>query len=394
MFPAAIRLSPVTIWCMVEQDQGRMWEAMAEHGKDANNREQLNGTEILTSVGEWFDLASTNAAAAVLLSSHQSLRRQSLYMTQQSMETATKGLARARGVPHEQFRKWGHNNLNLFIWVVNEVVTTTGSAPFIDAILSTDRTQRNQADVVTRLQDMFNLTASPKDAMRMGSDIEGRARAFYESMLLLPPQAVILLTGILIRASKFREDPNIAGLVAALTKSPFVLESPSAGEDFVESLTQQVLSQCQSRGATKSLNEEQKNLLASLAPQVIRNSIPTDGEQQFRLEIETSRQEYSWSREAVEASIELPMAFVGLLIIGGLVWPHESYTRYVAPPGAPSDIAKAAAQQPRLLGSRHYTVDLGVIRYIRRIAGLAKRTSDLLSEGYSAGYILPTGNAT
>ena len=330
---------------------------MAEHGKDAFINEQRARAEMHIAVGEWFDLASSNAKAAVVLSKRESLQRQSLYIAQQSMEAATKGLARARGIPHDQLRKWGHNNFNLFFWVIDEIVKTTESAQFIDSILSTHDLQSAAADVTTRLQDIFNLTASPKDTRRMKPEVQAKASALYESMLLLPPEAVKILTGVLKRTSKFRQHPNIVSLIAALTKSPFVLESPSASEDFVESLAQQVLSQCQSRGATRSLNEEQLNLLTNMAPQFIRNSIPVEQEKQSRIMLETTRQEYWWSKEAIESSIELPVAFVGLLIVGGLVWPHESYTRYVAPPGAPDEIAKAAAQQPRRLGSRHYTQD-------------------------------------
>ena len=93
--------------------------------------------------------------------------------------------------------------------------------------------------------------------------------------------------------------------------------------------------------------------------------------------------------QLVEQAIGIPhmlLANLGLLIVGSLVWAHESYPRYPAEPDAPDSIEQAARE--RKLGVKHYTDEMGVIRHIKPLTAKADKTIRLLKSGYKAGYLL------
>ena len=67
--------------------------------------------------------------------------------------------------------------------------------------------------------------------------------------------------------------------------------------------------------------------------------------------------------------MQLQTALLGILIIGAIVWPHEAYTRYPAPPGAPRNVQAAAKRinRRRQMGIEHYTNELGVVKHFKKI---------------------------
>ena len=84
------------------------------------------------------------------------------------------------------------------------------------------------------------------------------------------------------------------------------------------------------------------------------------------------------------------IADLGILSIGALVWPHESYPRYPADPNAPNslfDAAKKSEGGKRMLGTQHYSEQLGVICHIRRLTKECKNTTSLLQESFNQGWL-------
>ena len=87
---------------------------------------------------------------------------------------------------------------------------------------------------------------------------------------------------------------------------------------------------------------------------------------------------------------DMQSVLAGILILGSLVWPHESYPRYPAPPNAPDTLDEAAKRTGgwRNMGTKHYTEELGVIKHIKPLATQAKNTTTLLKRCYDNGYLL------
>ena len=87
---------------------------------------------------------------------------------------------------------------------------------------------------------------------------------------------------------------------------------------------------------------------------------------------------------------DMESVLAGILILGTLVWPHESYPRYLAPPDAPDSLEKAVQRtsKGRELGTRHYTEQFGVIKYIKPLAAEAQNTTALLKRCFDSGYLL------
>ena len=75
-----------------------------------------------------------------------------------------------------------------------------------------------------------------------------------------------------------------------------------------------------------------------------------------------------------------------MLVVSGLVWPHESYTRYPAPPEA-INLSFLDAVATGQVGSGHYSPAVGVIAYIREISNLVVRITGTLKKIHGAGYL-------
>ena len=335
----------------------------------------------LQSASEWFELAVGNAKSAVLLGKKSDLLLQALYMTQQSMEATTKGLARIVGEPHRELRTWRHNNLRLFVWIVNQIVTLSESESYISVVLSSYNSDHRYYRTVQQLQNMLELTASPRESQKMSEAKSVAAREFFTSMLQMPPGGVRFMLDLLSKLDNtIKSMYDSHPFLGQLKDAPFALNMPSTNENFSESCVRQILAQCQERGS--NLNRDQVALVHKLGPQIVKSSLYGIGLDQIRSDLEANNGQYSLGNNVVDAMFEMPMAFIGILIVGGLVWPHESFPRYAADPEAP-DTFEEAAEQTRLLGSRHYSESLGVIKYIRELTRKALTITESISKSHT-----------
>ena len=118
-------------------------------------------------VMEWFELAWENAECAVLLSKRARLRKQALYMTQQSMEAATKGIATAVGIPRREITKRGHNNLNIFLLFMERVLAAMPDVDRINDVLSSHSTNNEPYDAAAKISNILNLTSDPRNRRKL-----------------------------------------------------------------------------------------------------------------------------------------------------------------------------------------------------------------------------------
>ena len=333
--------------------------------------------------GEWFELASKHARAAVLLAEAEGLETNALYMTQQSMEAGAKGIARGTGLTHREVR--GHNNLHLFIRVVHEAVKVPETATHIDNLLAKHSVKGESYSPVGQLHAVLKRTTPQRDA----GDQEKEAEEFFESMLTVPSKDVAIMLKLLkdlegmVEAFVNRWAPKVAG-------SPFVLKAPPSSKDLTTAISQQLVTQITHR--LRSLSKTESFLARKPIRQLVAAAIAAKGEEQFRSELAATGWRYSISRNEVAKSLDVPVAFMGMLIVGGLVWPHESYPRYVAPsrktPLTFEQAAKKVAKNRRL-GVGDYSEAVGVIKYIRELSARAEKITILLEDSYKAGYLFP-----
>lgn len=337
-------------------------------------------------VAQWFRLARNNAQAADLLGRRRELRTQSLYMTQQSLEAATKGLARHVGLSHGEVKELGHNNQQMFIWLLHHMAGTARDIVDIDAVLSgSDATFRGHG-AVDRLAEVLELTASPGRRSQSSKYMQDRATDFFTSMLLTPPDGVAALVDLLDRIDRFIPPKN---MLKTISRGNFTFNWTSCDDDLPGSLVLQVSEQLRERGITRDFSPAQLALAKGAIAQFIDSRRREIGEEQFLSEFESNAKNFRLSGKDAQrdlcAALDAPLAFVGILIIGGLVWPHQSYARYIAPPDAPDDILTAAKQ--RRLGVSHYSDDVGVIRHIRKLNRWAVKISRLLASCQRTGHL-------
>ena len=351
-----------------------------------NNEGQVESQALAReAMGEWLDVASEHAEVSRLLA--RRFPKHALYMTQQSMEAATKGLARGMGASHEEVRRWGHQNFNLFFWLVENMVRL-GASPHIDEILASHGVAHPEKDVLTRLQEMVLRTANP---MRLEDSMDREvAREFYGSMLTIPPEPVVVLSDAFSRISKAsRLTSAQRDIIRGVTEKPLKLRVPSGSNDIIRSLATQVCSQVLERLEAAQLHTLDSTIVESLALKHMAQSFGAIGEENIRAELEKNLGTYKIPNltKTADLSLRVPVAFIGLLIVGGLVWPHEAYPRYVAPPNAPDEIEKAAEQ--RKFGTQHYSEQLGVIMHIGKLTKQAREITKYLQTAYHANCLFP-----
>ena len=138
-------------------------------------------------VAEWLRLAVNHAKAAQHLRRHKALRPQMLFLVQQSMEDAVKGIARNAGLSHPDVRHSGHEILRLFVWLHGQVVSTTDTAAYIDDLLARHRADDQKYSTVTQIQDLLMLTTSDRNGQYLGENQRKAARQFFESALTVSP---------------------------------------------------------------------------------------------------------------------------------------------------------------------------------------------------------------
>ena len=328
-------------------------------------------------VGEWVCLAVWNADAASLLARKATLHPQALYMVQQSMEAATKALARSAGKSHNDI--YGHELLNLLFWTQQTVIQDMSAVEYANHMLATYHYKTENYDVIQHLQDVLSLTSPPSKRGQLDNKQKESADRLFESALTAPPKEVELLLDYLDRSEKLVR--SVSEHLKPLTNKRLSLDLSLSDRDPTNSLIQQIINQC--RIPNRRLHETEIALLEQiegLIASIVRNQnsgfvVDVDGKQLIR---------------QLGSFLDTQVANLGILTVGALVWPHESYPRYPAPPNAPGsikDAAKRVAGGKRRLGTKHYTNKLGVIKHITRLTTRAKKTADLLKNAYDSDYL-------
>lgn len=332
-------------------------------------------------VMEWFELASENAECAVLLSENPRLRKQALYMTQQSMEAATKGMATAVGIPRREITKRGHNNLNIFLLFMERVLAAMPDVDRINDVLSSHSTNNEPYDAAAKISNILNLTSDPRNRRKLSKSQKESATRFYNSMRLASPHDVDSMLQLL---STLRDTmgltPDMKSLIKYIFNKPFVMDPDASYDDISKSISGQFIERSQSHKTSKHLNEAEVALVETVCRQLVDIAVDGDGGEQFRLELKANNGEFTFPSSSfvsvVEHSLNVQLIHLGIILVGSLVWPHESSPRYPPDPDAPDSAEEAVAQ--RKMGARHYTDDLGVIKRIKELAIEAQTTTNLL----------------
>ena len=333
---------------------------------------------------DWICEAEKHIRAARLLRKRPGLENLVLFHIQQSMEMGTKALATASGIPHGELRKdIGHNNLFLLGNVTKWAVDSMQGSELIDAVLSILHREGKEYGSATRIQDFLKATASPKTADALGS--RQYARAVFASGLGMPPEEVESMLDQFDRTlTRLQIPAQTKRQLKRLLAAPLYFTLPPPEENLMESLYAQATGQLEPR-STQRPNPAVGALMRGMA-QEIGNQIHVSDYGATPGEIICFHGQ-QLLKEAIGMQ-DMVLANLGLLIVGSLVWPHESYSRYPAAPGAPESIDQAVRE--RKLGVKHYTQEMGVIHHIRPITERAGKTIRMLRVGYEAGFLLMT----
>ena len=336
---------------------------------------------------EWISLADLHIRAA----KHQMKRPGSetivLFHLQQSMEKATKGLARAAGIPHHKLRgDIGHNNLFLLVKVIEIVVDSFDGYEDINNLLSNFYREGKDYNVTEHIHGVLSATASPKQARALQS--EQYAKDIFTSALRMTPDEVNCLLSSFDKIRRAMVVPPIfVESIVKLTADPVKIQIPERGTNWIDNIANQASQQLLARiGAQAS--PALMGIIRNLAQESVRGS--DISEEAMIAELEANKGNFyfdgQWVVKELPYILDMLTADLGLLIMGSLVWAHESYPRYPAYPDAPDEIEQAARQ--RKLGTKHYDSRMGVIRHIKPLMNNSERTIRLLKRSHEAGYLL------
>ena len=296
----------------------------------------------------------------------------------------TKALAAASGIPHGDLRKdHRHNNLFLLGKVTQWSVDSMQGSKLVDAVLSIWHGEERESGSAKRIQDFLKATASPDTAQALGS--KQYAGEVFASGLRMPPEEVVFLLDLFDRTlTRLQMSEQMRRQLRKLLAAPLYFTLPPSGVNLSETLYDQATEQLRRRSNLKS-NPAVEALMRGVAQKIGKQiqlsdfgAMPGD-----RICFPTRQ----LPRQAIGMQ-DMILANLGLLIVGSLVWPHESYSRYPAEPDAPDSIDQAVRE--RKLGVKHYTQEMGVIRHIKPITEGAGKTIQMLKGGYEAGFLLMT----
>lgn len=361
------------------------------------NKSQVKGESVedrFQSAGEWVAVASEHADVAVELSRNPRFSKQALYHTQQSMEDAAKGMARAAGVSHDDLRKHSHDYPYLFFLVLDTIITESDGIQYANELLSPHYANQQEYDAKTHLGNMLNLTSSPRNK-DLTKQQRQAAEQFFDALLQFPPEGVKrMLDGLAELNRKLQQTLRKEGPIDRFTREPFVLKPSRTDGGFAQSIFRQLLEQGQGRPGGRKLSGEETKLLQRLAKQIEENFSADYGEEQLWEWVQERGGKITVNANDISPGLnrffDMQTVLAGILIVGSLVWPHESYPRYPAPSDAPVSLEDAAKRNGRWrsMGTRHYTQELGVIKHIKPLAVQTKKTIVLLKRCYDDGYML------
>ena len=303
--------------------------------------------------GQWVDVAQSNSQAAEWMRKG-GLVTQGIYMVHQVMEGATKAFAVANGVDHDEVRRQGHQNVKLMMVTMDSVVRGSGRTDYVNHMVGGHYFKVDDYDVISHLARALEVTSDVKS-----SDAEKTKAAdvVFESALTATPKEVERLLSLFDASHKVLR--GMSGLLNHIKRREMVLELPPPRGSSNVTLTQQVVEQC--RLPEREFHQTEVDIFDDLE-NLISDIIFHDGGGSAILN----------GRHLVaqfKRFMQLQTALLGTLIIGAIVWPHEAYTRYPAPPGAPRNVQAAAKRikRRRQMGIGHYTNELGVVKHFREI---------------------------
>lgn len=224
--------------------------------------------------------------------------------------------------------------------------------------------------------------------VRPGRHALGARRGVHRLLVSVEsiPKAVSEL-GLLerVQSSLIEQRKTSELIIAELTQVPVQVQELSPKANIVATITPQIIFHCRRRMPGVKINNEKLNLIRKLSRQILESAIKEMGEDRFRAELKANKWRIFLDKEQIVAgSFDVPSAIMGVFILGTIVWPHESYPRYPAPPDAPEDFKQAAEQ--RKVGIRHYSEDLGVIYHIQELAGRAHAVAESLAKTYKLAW--------
>ena len=303
------------------------------------------------------------------------------------MECAAKGICLNAGLPHSKLIDSRHNNLNLFLQFYSQILTQTQTAPYIDDILANYFDHQEDSKSESQLNRFLMLTTSPKKAKGLSREQREAATRFYTSALVLTPREVSDMLAVLVNIRKNKRLWIRA--ISQVTRHSLSLMPPDGGvtpDSLSKLLNRQILERLDGVDVSNPQSESNERIAKYFLETMMARLDQSDLHSQF----EEMNWEYMFGKEDHQrillGSFEAPVTFTDMLVVGSLVWPHESYTRYPASPQA-IDRSFFSAAAKRQLGSGHYSSTVGVMAHIREISRIAIRITGSLKKLHDAGYL-------
>ena len=295
-------------------------------------------------VADWLKVALENAQSAVLLSGNPSLKKQALFHVQQSAETATKALAREAGMPYEDVKASGHGNLDLFVRVINKMMDERHLKPFLGSIMSDDTANEGLRALGAMLRATANYEFRSSMQLASQSDVKEALDMIDVVNSTLEHDAPSLVENL---ATKVIASFDVSDLHS---DNPESLITPELA-DWLENQGKDV--------------DAIKDMLAVNLGRLFAS------QEEYRRSEDSDSDDVSnvspWEIiEGFNAILKLVASTNKVFLIGGLVWPHHTSTRYPSPPDAPTSPQEAS--QLGKLGTQHYTDEIGVIRYVQELS--------------------------
>ena len=330
------------------------------------------------SVGEWVTLAVSNADAALRLASGKRFDTQALYFTQQSMEAAVKAKRRASGNTHEDV--YGHNILKGLFTNLMETIVESGGMEYANFILSEHYFTDREYDVIKHLSEAISATEAPRARDADNSEQRDLADKLFESAIYTSPQEVQILLDMLRKVGKHLK--GVPRYLKPIRNKQLIIDLALFQKDPCQTLAKQIIDQAIDPALRRSFHREEQEFLEGME-HTLEILIEQQGKQ-------TERVDGNQIIRLMQQFMSKQTADLGILTIGALVWPHESYPRYPAPPKAPDSVFEAARKGPggrRMLGIRHYSTELGVICHLGRLTRECKNTALLLQKSFNEGWL-------
>ncbi len=317
-------------------------------------------------VYRWLKHADDDARAAkVLVRSGQGL--QALFLVQQSMEKAIKGVHLSVGASYEDIERQKHDTLASFL-ALSKLISGTDlvvlawntlfgpeifeglSIVHQSSISGNQRKPKKLRQELEReYQEVFRIFGSR-------SISEQEARIFRSRMATLSPQMVEVILGT---QGRIRE------LLNSTTSKPFRLASLPPETDLFGWLIKEIMPQVYSR-----LPQRNWRKLSESEISTFNMFIDAIGESRLREALQEPTQ------TSVELHFKWIVAYLNLYILGAISWPHAVSTRYPTSPEWPKEPVDAALKDR--MGSQHYSDKIGALAHVEALAREAEWTTRVL----------------